>query len=93
MDLPVVDIIPICAERILDPLYPKNHTILEPVCFVDASCGGLLCLGDPHYTTGIVITLGGMVIYAKTRLQQSIALSATESETMAGCDAGKIIKY
>jgi hypothetical protein len=37
--------------------------------------------------------LGGTAILAKTRIQSTTALSSTEAETMAGCDAGKIIKY
>jgi hypothetical protein len=67
--------------------------MLEPVCYVDASYGGLLTLGEPRSITGIVITLGGMAIFAKTRIQRTTALSSTESETMAGCEAGKHITY
>jgi hypothetical protein len=37
--------------------------------------------------------LGGTTILAKTRIQSTTALSSTESEPMARCDAGKIIKY
>jgi hypothetical protein len=41
---------------------------------------------------GIVIMLGGTAIFAKTRIQCTTALSTTEYETMAGCEAGKPIK-
>jgi hypothetical protein len=63
------------------------------VCFVDASYGGLIALGDPRFITGIVIIIGGTAIFAKTRIQRTTALSSTESETMAGCEDGKYIKY
>jgi hypothetical protein len=60
---------------------------------VDASYGGLLATVDHRSITGIVITLGGTAIFAKTHLQRTTALSSTEAETMAGCDAEKQIKY
>jgi hypothetical protein len=63
------------------------------VCFVDASYGGMLALGKPRSITGIVIMLGGTAIFAKTRIQRTTALSSTESETMAGFETGKHIKY
>jgi hypothetical protein len=66
---------------------------LEPVCFVDASYGGLLIIGEPHSISGIFTMLGGTAIFVKTRIQRTTALSATESETIAGCDAGKYVKY
>jgi hypothetical protein len=40
-----------------------------------------------------MILLGGTVIFAKTRIQRTIALSSTDAEIIAGCDAGKVIKY
>jgi hypothetical protein len=43
--------------------------------------------------TGIVIMLGGTAVFAKSRIQRTTALSSTESETMAGSEAGKHIKY
>jgi hypothetical protein len=53
----------------------------------------MLCLVDPRSTNGIVIALNGMVIFAKTLLQRSIAFLAREYVTMAVCDTGKSIKY
>jgi hypothetical protein len=74
-------------------LFPSKHPLLEPVCYVDASYAGLLVLGDPRSITGIVIMLGDTAIFAKTRIQRTTALSSTEAEIIAGCDAGKVIKY
>jgi hypothetical protein len=61
--------------------------------FVDASYGGLLFIDEHCSITDIVITLSGTTIFVKTRIQSKMALSSTESETMARCDAGKIVKY
>jgi hypothetical protein len=66
---------------------------VELVCYVDASYGVLLFLGDPHLITGIIIMLGGIAIFANSRIQRTTALSSTKSEMMAGCDADKDIKY
>jgi hypothetical protein len=87
------DLTPSHPESDIGPLFPANLPLLEPVCFVDASYGGLLVIGEHRSITGIVIMLGGTAILAKSRIQSTTALSSTEAETMAGCDAGKIIKY
>jgi hypothetical protein len=92
-DLPRGTLTPFRPEAAIDDLFPTNFSLLEPVCYVDASYAGLLVLGDPRSMTGILTTLGGTVVFAKTRLQRTTALSATESEIIAGCDAGKAIKY
>jgi hypothetical protein len=84
-DLPRVDLTPYRPEANIDGLFPRDFPMLEPVCYVDASYGGLLTLGEPRSITGIVITLGGMAIFAKTRIQRTTALSSIESETMTGC--------
>jgi hypothetical protein len=63
------------------------------VCNVDASYGGLLPIGEHRSITGIIICLGGTAIFAKTRIQRTSALSSMEAEIIAGCDAGKDIKY
>jgi hypothetical protein len=47
----------------------------------------------PTPVTGVVIMLGETAIFARTHIQRTTSLSATESEIIAGCDAGKIIKY
>jgi hypothetical protein len=67
-DLPRGPLTPYRPKANIDALFPQYFTILEPVCFVDASYGGLLTLGEPQSITGIVIMLGGTAIFAKTRI-------------------------
>lgn len=43
--------------------------------------------------TGIIIKLAGGAIAYNTRLQPTVALSSTEAEFMAACDAGKKILF
>ena len=43
--------------------------------------------------TGMAIMFGGAVIAYKSKIQKTIALSSTEAEFMAACDAGKTILY
>jgi hypothetical protein len=92
-DLPRGALTPLSPECEISPLFPDTHPLLEPVCYVDASYGGLLVLGDPRSVTGVVIMLGRTAIFARTHIQHTTFLSATESEIIAGCDAGKVIKY
>jgi hypothetical protein len=92
LDLPRGPLTPYRPEANIDALFPQDFPILEPVCFVDASYGGLQTLGEPRSITGIVIMLEGTAIFANTRIQRTTALSSTESETMVGCEAGKHIK-
>jgi hypothetical protein len=92
-DLPHGDLVPIRPESAPNLLFPLDHPLLEPICFIDAFYGGLLILGDPRSITGIMIMLGGTVIFAKTHIQRTTALSSTDAEIIAGCDAGKVIKY
>jgi hypothetical protein len=90
-DLPKGTLTPMRPESGPDALFPSNHPLLEPICYVDASYAGLLVLGYPHSITGIVIMLGDKAIFAKSRIQRTTALSSKEAEIVAGCDAGKII--
>jgi hypothetical protein len=76
-NLPRGPLTPYRPEANIDALFPQDFPILEPVCFVDASDGGLLTLGEPRSITGIVIMLGGTAIFAKTRIQRTTALSST----------------
>jgi hypothetical protein len=66
---------------------------LEPVAFADSSYAGLLCIGEHHSISGIIIYVGVTVIFAKTGIQKTTTLSSTEAEVIAGCAAGKIVKY
>jgi hypothetical protein len=77
-DLPRGDLTPLRPERAISPLFPDTHPLIEPMCYVDASCGGLLVLGDPRSVTGVIIMLGGTAIFARTRIQRTTSLSATE---------------
>ena len=43
--------------------------------------------------SGFVIKLAGGAVYYKTKFQTTIALSSTEAEFNAACDAGKAILY
>jgi hypothetical protein len=75
-DLPCGDLTPYRPEANIDALFHQDFPILEPVCYVDASYGGLLTIGEHRSITGIVITLA---IFAKTRTQRTTALSSTEA--------------
>jgi hypothetical protein len=92
-DLPRGDLTPLRLERAINPLFPDTHPLVEPLCYVVASYGGLLVIGDPRSVTSVVIMLGGTAIFARTRIQCTTSLSATKSEIIADCDAGKVIKY
>ena len=52
--------------------------------------------GDSNHRrsiTGIIIKYAGGTIYFKTKFQETIAMSSTEAEFTAVCDAGKAILY
>lgn len=51
------------------------------------------CLKTRRSTTGVGVKLAGGTIAYKTKLQPTVALSSTEAELMAACDAGKMILY
>ncbi len=57
---------------------------------------------DSHYAgdekhrrsvTGIIIKLGGAAVYYKSKFQNTVALSSTEAEFIAACEAAKVILY
>ena len=58
---------------------------------MDADWGG--DVQHRRSVTGLVLKLAGGAIYYKTRFQPTIALSSTEAEFSAACDAGKAILY
>jgi hypothetical protein len=64
-DFPHGSLTHFCPESNIDVLYPHIFSVLEPVCFVDVSYGGLITIGEPHSITGIIIMLGGTAIFAK----------------------------
>ena len=52
--------------------------------------------GDEQHrrsVTGITIKIAGAAIYYKTKFQTTIALSSTEAEFIAACEAAKVILY
>ena len=52
--------------------------------------------GDKHHRqsfTGITIKMAGAAIYYKTTFQAIVALSSTEAEFIAACEAAKVILY
>jgi hypothetical protein len=59
----------------MDSVIHGDHPLLEPVCYVDASYGGLLILGDPRSITGVVIVLGGTAIFVKTHMWRTMVIS------------------
>jgi hypothetical protein len=90
-DLPRGDFVPMRPKRFV--AFPTNLPLVEPLCYVDASYGGLLPIEEHHSITGIIICLGTTTIFTKTRTQRTTALSSTKAEIIAGCDDGKDIKY
>jgi hypothetical protein len=52
---------------------------MVPVCYADASYAGILPIDEHHSISGMAIGLGGTVIYDKTRIQCTTALSSTEA--------------
>jgi hypothetical protein len=91
-DLPWCELTPYRPKSNINALSLWDFPLLDPICFVDASYGELLTIGKHRSITGIVIMLRGTAIFAKTRIHTT-ALSSTGSETMAGCEAGKHVKY
>ena len=59
--------------------------------FVDSDWAG--DVKHRHSVSGIAIFLAGAVIAYKSKFQKTIALSSTEAEFSAACEAGKIILY
>ena len=59
--------------------------------FVDSDWAG--DVSHRRSITGIAIFYGGAVIAYKSKFQKTVALSSTEAEFSAACEAGKIILY
>ena len=68
-----------------------EHSGTDLHCFVDSDWAT-----DPltrRSFTGICLRFAGGTIGYKTRFQPTVALSSTEAEFMAACDAGKMLLY
>jgi len=79
-------------------LRPDNHNTylpsslpFEPSTFADADWAANVQMRKS--VSGSAVFLAGAPISYKCRLQQTIALSSTESELYAACDAAKYTKY
>ena len=77
------------AELMNEELTPTN--LQEMYGFVDSDWAG-----DTDHRksiTGIAIMFAGSVIAYKSKIQRTVALSSTEAEFTAACEAGKTILY
>jgi len=68
-----------------------NSDLGTMTAFVDSDWAG-----DTQHRksiTGLAVMFAGSVIAYKSKIQQTIALSSTEAEFVAACEAGKMILY
>ena len=73
----------------MDNIKPENATTLQAM--VDSDWAG-----DTNHRksiSGIILSIAGGCILYKTKYQDTLALSTTEAEFTAACDAGKAILY
>jgi hypothetical protein len=68
-----------------------QHDPLNAHAYVDSDWA--TCTRTRRSMTGVTIKLAGGTIAYKTKLQPTVALSSTEAEFMAACDAGKMILF
>jgi len=69
----------------------SNSDLGTMTAFVDSDWAG-----DTQHRksiTGLAVMFAGSVIAYKSKIQQTIALSSTEAEFVAACEAGKMILY
>ena len=86
-------------EAPLPTTYQEPYSLQEdPVtnsrfitAYADSDWG--TCRKTRNAITGVVIMVAGGVVGYKTKFQHAIALSSTEAEWVAACDAGKMILY
>ena len=81
-------------------VYTDNHTIDGTLLHHDANTLQAMVdsdwAGDTTHrksVSGIILTIAGGCILYKTKYQDTLALSTTEAEFTAACDAGKAILY
>ena len=82
---------PVSNTHDLLPLGRSNHGPYDLHANTDSDWAS--CPRTRRSWTGICARLGGGSIGYKTRFQPTIALSSTEAEFMAACDAGKMLLY
>eukprot|EP00956_Cyclotella_meneghiniana_P004202 scaffold5163_cov49-Cyclotella_meneghiniana.AAC.3 len=68
-----------------------THGPMEPHCYTDSNWAN--CMRTRRSTTGVNLQVAGGSVGYKTRLQPTVALSSTEAEFMAACEAGKMLLY
>jgi KUP system potassium uptake protein len=68
-----------------------SKDVLEAYGYVDSDWAA--CARTRRSLTGIVIQMAGGTVAYKTKLQVTVAMSSTEAEFMAACDAGKMILF
>ena len=77
------------ADLLLDKR--KHHNPNIAVAYADSDWA--TCIKTRRSFTGVCIFLTGGVIAYKTRFQPTVALSSTEAEFMAACDAGRMCLF
>ena len=91
LDKPRVQI-PTCKEdNNYEPQTREQHDPVDVRAAVDSDYAG----DELHRrsVTGITIKIAGAAIYYKTKFQTTVALSSTEAEFIAACEAAKVILY
>jgi hypothetical protein len=68
-----------------------SHEALESYAYVDSDWAS--CTRTRRSLTGVVVKMAGGTIAYKTKFQVTVALSSTEAEFMAACDAGKMMLF
>jgi hypothetical protein len=64
---------------------------MEAYAYVDSDWA--TCTRTRRSLTGIVVKMAGGTVAYKTKFQVTIAMSSTEAEFMAACDAGKMMLF
>jgi hypothetical protein len=80
-----------CHETLPENVYRPDHGPFTPHSYVDASWAD--CPITRRSMTGVDVKLAGGPIAYKTKLQVTVAMSSTEAEFMAACDAGKMLLF
>ena len=95
MDLPADHPLPATATALHGTIPPDatrpTHEAMEAYTYVDSDWA--TCTRTRRLLTGIVVKMAGGTIAYKTKLQMTIALSSTEAEFMAACNARKMMLF
>jgi hypothetical protein len=80
-----------CHGTLPENIARPEHGPFTPHSYVDASWAD--CPITRRSLTGVDVKLAGGPIAYKTKLQPTVAMSSTEAEMMAACDAGKMLLF